>query len=71
LFKEKVAIEHEFGSPLQWERLDHRRASRIKVQFLDGGLTSPEVWPIVQDKMVDAMVRLDHTLRPRVMSLSL
>src|SRR5436309_2499651 len=66
LYAQKDAIEKEFGGPLDWERLDDKRASRIRKRFTDGGLTSPDTWPGLQEEMIDAMIRLDKALRPRL-----
>ncbi len=38
LFNNKEAIEKEFGSPLTWERLPDKRASRVAV-YIDGSIT--------------------------------
>ena len=66
LYAHKEAIEKEFGGPLHWERLDDKRASRVRKRFTDGGLTSPDTWPVLQEKMIDSMIRLDKTLRLRL-----
>lgn len=71
LLAQRRDIEKDFGEPLEWERLDNRRASRIRKRFGDGGLSSPETWPHLQDRMIDGMVRLDKALRSRVESLRL
>lgn len=71
LFKSKAAIEGKFGGPLSWERLDDRRASRIKAG-LQGGYRSPEdEWDEVQTHQVDAMNRLSAALQPYLKALKL
>jgi len=62
---QKVEIEQEFGAPLNWERLDSRKASRISAPVEKGGLLDEEHWPEIQDAMIEAMIRLERTLRPR------
>jgi hypothetical protein len=62
----KAEIEREFGGPLDWERLDDNRASRIRKRFTSGGLDRPETWPTLQDDMIQAMVRLNDVLRARL-----
>ncbi|MFN3565950.1 MAG: DUF4268 domain-containing protein [Burkholderiaceae bacterium] len=59
----KDQIEHDFGAPLLWERLDTKRASRIKYLIPCGGLTSEEQWPEIQEKLVDAMRRFSDAMR--------
>lgn len=71
LYAQKDVIEKEFGSSLEWERLEDKRASRIRRRFESGGLASPESWPALQDAMIDAMVRLDKALRPRVAKIEI
>ncbi len=67
LLAQKEAIEREIGASLEWQRLDAKRASRIRLPInSDGGLTKPESWPSLQDRMVDAMVLFERALRPRL-----
>ncbi len=69
LAAQKAEIESEFGGQLEWERLDERRASRIRMRFTNGGLAEPETWPTLQEQMIDAMIRLDKALRNRLAKL--
>ncbi len=61
----KSAIESTFGGPLEWLRLDDRRACRIVYTSTLGGLSSDESqWPAIQDSMIDSMHRLEQALKP-------
>jgi hypothetical protein len=68
----KESIEQEFGGPLEWKRLDGKRACRIvKTIELGGYRDDEEEWPKVQDAMIDAMIRLEKALRPRIENLQI
>ena len=68
----KDAVEKTFGGSLHWERLDAKRACRIKHVVDLGGYRSPESeWPAIQTKMVDAMTRLETALLPSIERLGL
>lgn len=63
-FARREEIERHFGAPLLWERMDERRASRIRFDISSGGLRSPEdEWPALQDEMIDAMDRLSRAIK--------
>jgi hypothetical protein len=66
LHAQKDAIEAEFGEPLEWNRADDKRHSRISKKVTVGGLASPDTWPYLQDHMIDAMIRLEKVLRSRL-----
>jgi hypothetical protein len=71
LFQQRPEIEARFGGPLDWERLDAKRASRIRVK-LPGGYRAPEdEWEAIQTPLVDAMNRLEAALRPALQKLKL
>ena len=71
--RHRRALQAELvGGALGWERLDSKRACRIRFDLDQGGYKDPEEeWPAIQDSMIDAMVRLDAALRPHIDGLSL
>jgi hypothetical protein len=53
LHSQKRAIERDFGGPLDWQRLDGKRACRITKIYRGAGLKTPDEWPELQDKLTD------------------
>ena len=62
LIKQKEKIEKEFGGPLTWERLDEKRACRIKSET-PGNIFEKEQWDDMLTFMVDSMFKLEHAFR--------
>ena len=61
LFTHREEIEHAFGGSLRWQRLEGKRACRIRHTDADGGYRSPEVqWPALHDALCWAMDRLER-----------
>ena len=68
----KEEIEKKFDGTLSWERLDTKRACRIKHMIESGGYRSPEQqWPAIQAEMVETMTRLETALKPALDSLGI
>jgi len=51
---------------LEWERLDGRRACRIRKLIDIGGYRNDEVWDELQNAMIHAMVQLEKALKPLI-----
>jgi hypothetical protein len=66
----KDAIEAAFGETLEWQRLEGKRACRIRYQLELGGWRDEEKWPSVITASVDAMIRFEKSLRSRVKNLN-
>jgi hypothetical protein len=65
LHTHKTEIEQSFGGPLEWDRLDEKRASRIRCLLKNGGYRSPEEqWGCIQDEVIHAMDRLEKAIKP-------
>jgi hypothetical protein len=72
LHAQKDEIEKAFGGTLSWERLDTKRACRIKHVIERGGYRNPEPeWSAIHTEMVETMIRLEAALRPTMASLGL
>ncbi len=72
LHARKDEIEKAFDRTLSWERLDAKRACRIKHVIERGGYRSPESeWPEIQSEMVETMTRLEAALKPGLAALGL
>ncbi len=50
-FRSRKSIEKTFGHALEWQRLDDRRACRVRIVFANGGYRDDERWPEVQDAL--------------------
>jgi hypothetical protein len=66
LRKQTESIEDEFGGELEWQRLDDRRACRIRHRIRGHGLLDRDHWANLQDEMCDAMTRLHKALQPKI-----
>lgn len=67
LYADRDAIENECGESLDWQRLDDKRASRIrKVYHGYGSLKEPETWPELQEMLVEKIIQYDEVFRKRI-----
>jgi hypothetical protein len=67
LLLRRESIEQAFGASLSWERLEVKRACRIRSIRTEGGYRSPEDdWPALQDSAIAAMNRLVQALGPHL-----
>jgi hypothetical protein len=61
---QRIEIEQAYGRPLYWVERRERRILRVQ-EIIEGGFLSPEAsWPAIQEKLVDAMIRLEKAFRP-------
>jgi hypothetical protein len=68
---QRASIEDAFGGVLDWQDLPGRTGCRICTE-IDGGWTSPESeWPALQDKMIDALIRLEKALKKPIQELTI
>ena len=63
LHAHREAVEKAFGSELEWQRLEGKRACRIRHQLDLGGWRDEDKWPDVIEATVEAMIRLEKALR--------
>jgi len=70
LYADRQSIEEAFGDTLMWERLEGKRACRIRYDVCEKGYRdAEETWEQTQDAMIDAMIRLEAALKPHIESL--
>lgn len=67
----KQEVEEAFGGALEWQRLEGKRACRIKKTTDVGGYRDEVRWPQIHDAMIDAMIRLEAAFRPRIEKLTI
>lgn len=69
LASSKEDIEAHLDAKPSWERLDGRRACRIRIT-IKGGYRSPaEEWDVIQERLVAAMNALDMAIKPHLKRL--
>lgn len=69
LLKHKEDIETTFGEPLEWQRMEGKRACRIRKTLKLGGYLDEHRWPEIHEVMIDAMIRLEKALKPYISKL--
>ena len=66
----KAEIEAAFGEELIWQDLPESRGCRISFEIAGGWRTAEDVWPELQDRLIDAMVRLERAMKPELAQLA-
>lgn len=69
LLSHRAAVEQACGHELDWQRLEAKRACRIRHNLPIGGWKDRERWPVIVDQAIDAMVAFEAALRGPVSSL--
>jgi len=67
--KHKDEIEAVFGEQFIWQRLDDKRACRIKSEK-EGNIFEEEQWPEMIEFMTDAMVRMEEAFKEPLKKLN-
>ena len=71
LFQNKEDIEKAFGEELEWQRLDGKRACRIRKIAFNGGWKDTDRWPEAISQTVEVMIRLEKVTKPYVQKLNI
>jgi hypothetical protein len=66
---DRQAIETAFGGHLIWKREEGQRGMLVGAVITGGYRSDREDWPSVQQALVDAMLRLEQVLKPRLAQL--
>lgn len=56
---------------MEWDRLDSKRALRIRKTINLGGWKDPDKWGEIHPSMVNAMIQLEKALRPFIQKLEI
>ena len=59
----KEEIENKFGEQLSWERLDEKRASRIKYEDPDSNVFEKDQWDKMTEFLIDGMIRFEAAMK--------
>jgi hypothetical protein len=68
---ERATIEAEFGSPLDWQRLNDKKACRIASYRTDFDPTNQEQWPQQHTWFLDQLERFARAFRSRIDGLDI
>ena len=67
----KDEIEADFGGSLVWDVVEGRRYCGIYWNTHDSGLFDQEKWDSLQNKLIDAMIRLERAFKKHIQDLSI
>lgn len=69
LFKQKDHFEENFGSKLDWERLNDKRACRIKSE-ITGNLYNKDDWDKMIEFMTNSMLKLESSFKKHLSNIN-
>jgi len=69
LRERREELEEANGGALDWHRCDNLIKSYLAREFEGGYRDDPEQWSAIQDRMIDAMARLERAVRPHMPQL--
>jgi len=71
LLAQKNEIEAKFGDQLDWQELPGRQGCRICKALPDGWKSPESEWPSMQERIIDALIRMEAALKKPIQELKL
>jgi hypothetical protein len=71
ILSHKDEVEAQVNFSITWERLDEKRACRIRITLEGGYRTDESLWAGIHDSMVNAMKQLHTALHPIVKTIDI
>jgi RecB family endonuclease NucS len=69
LAQNRAQLEEAYGEPLDWNRCDDLKRSCLAQDFEGGYGDDRQEWPATQDRMIEAMIRLEKAIQPHMEGL--
>ncbi len=69
LLAAKAEIEQVVGGSLEFDRMEGKRACRLRKKITAGGYLDEQDWPNVHEAMVKNMIQLEKALSPHLLKL--
>jgi hypothetical protein len=69
LLKSQEKIESDLGEKLDWQRLEGKRACRIKAVVQGGYRNSEDEWGKIHSELTDVMIRFEKAFKPFIEKL--
>lgn len=66
LYRHKIKIEEAFGGELEWHLMPEQKSSYIRFTVSGYNLRNTEMWVEIQEKLIDAMIRLEKAFHPYI-----
>jgi len=66
---DKSEIEQGFGGSLEFDRMEGKRACRLRKRIMTGGYLAEQVWPQVHEAMAENMIQLEKAVGPHLQKL--
>ena len=70
LEKHKVDIEKNIGKPLNWMRMDDKKASVISHEKAGMNVYLPGEWPEITEYLIDGINKMEQEFKPYLVSIS-
>lgn len=66
LYVDRECIEEAYGKVLIWERLDHRKSSRIANRLFGVNINNKEDWPQIKEFLCAEMIKFEKAIREKL-----
>ena len=66
LYEQREEVERSYGGLLEWRRCENLKKSYLAHEFEGGYRDDTGQWPVIQDRMIEAMVNLEKAIQPHV-----
>jgi len=71
LYEKKEQIERDFGASLEWEKLEQKKACRIRKRIEGGGYKDEDKWDDIHEQMINTMIKFEKAVKSHIKNLKI